>query len=138
MSDPERRLEMRVRDRQDSWRKRLMMSRLIVLLIAVVVLAMPAAEHFWTWDHFLRGGGDFEFTLLGLLAFSGLVALIANQVSAVPLLVLLIAYRLKMPPFRRLLHWVMNRMPTAGVDVFFWVDRFRSLIPAMCAAPLRI
>lgn len=51
----------------------------------MLLVAMPETECFWTWDHFLSGGHNFEFTLLGVLIFCGLVLLIAHQIVQLPL-----------------------------------------------------
>jgi hypothetical protein len=51
----------------------------ILLVINVIVLILSAfTEHLWTWDHFLRGGQDFELSLLALLAFFCLILVFAN------------------------------------------------------------
>ena len=34
--------------------------RVVLALTAVALLTMPITQHIWTWDHFLRGGQDFE------------------------------------------------------------------------------
>lgn len=38
--------------------------RLLLLLAAIVLIAIPFTQEIWTWDHFLRGGHDFETNLL--------------------------------------------------------------------------
>ena len=35
------------------------LSRLLLIIIAVEVLAMPITQGIWSWDKFLRGGQDF-------------------------------------------------------------------------------
>jgi hypothetical protein len=47
-------------------------SRVCLLLIGVVVVAMPLTEYLWHFDCFLRGGQDFE---LGLLSFATILCL---------------------------------------------------------------
>ena len=39
-------------------------SRSILVLTGVLLLVMPWTEHFWQFDRFLRGGQDFELSLL--------------------------------------------------------------------------
>jgi hypothetical protein len=49
-------------------------------LLNVIVLILSAfTEHFWTWDRFLRGGQDFELSLLALLAFFCLILVLAQH-----------------------------------------------------------
>ncbi len=55
-----------------------LLSRLLVLLTGVLLLAMPLTEYFCDWDHFLRGGSDVEFTVLALLLFAAMVVLTMN------------------------------------------------------------
>lgn len=45
---------------------------MLVSLSAILILLMPLTEYFWHFDHFLRGGEDFEF---GLLAFFTILCL---------------------------------------------------------------
>jgi hypothetical protein len=50
-----------------------------LLIINLVVLVFSCfTEHFWTWDGFLRGGQDFELSLLALLAFFCLILVFAQ------------------------------------------------------------
>lgn len=52
----------------------------LLLIINVVVLVLSSfTEHFWTWDRFLRGGQDFELSLLALIAFFCLILVLAAQ-----------------------------------------------------------
>lgn len=53
-------------------------SRLLILLSALLVVAMPFTEHFATFDHFLRGGPDLELGLLAFFASLSLVLLLAQ------------------------------------------------------------
>jgi len=39
----------------------------------ILLVIMPLTEYFWHFDNFLSGGQDFEFGLLAVLAFFGLV-----------------------------------------------------------------
>jgi hypothetical protein len=49
------------------------------LLNIVVLIVSSFTEHLWTWDHFLRGGQDFELSLLALLAFFCLILVLAQH-----------------------------------------------------------
>jgi hypothetical protein len=50
-----------------------------LLIINIIVLIVSCfTEHFWTWDGFLRGGQDFELSLLALLAFFCLILVFAQ------------------------------------------------------------
>jgi hypothetical protein len=52
--------------------------RSLVLLNIIVLVLSSFTEHFWTWDRFLRGGQDFELSLLALLAFFCLILVFAQ------------------------------------------------------------
>lgn len=50
----------------------------LLLIINVIVLAISSfTEHLWTWDRFLRGGQDFELSVLALIAFFCLILVLA-------------------------------------------------------------
>jgi hypothetical protein len=50
----------------------------VLLIINVIVLAISSfTEHLWTWDRFLRGGQDFELSVLALIAFFCLILVLA-------------------------------------------------------------
>lgn len=88
-----------VKNTSQSWEKRLRASRVVLLMTLLLVAVMPVTEHFWTWDHFMQGGHDLEFSLLTVLVFCGLVVLIAHQmVGTSSILLLIIAHHLKAPP----------------------------------------
>ncbi|HEX5283268.1 MAG TPA: hypothetical protein VFW30_04040 [Bryocella sp.] len=53
--------------------------RALLLLNCVVLIVSTFTEHFWTWDRFLRGGQDFELSLLALLAFFCLILVLAQH-----------------------------------------------------------
>jgi hypothetical protein len=42
---------------------------------------MPFTQHLWTWDHFLRGGNDFETTTLLVLSFLGMALVLSRQLK---------------------------------------------------------
>ena len=51
--------------------------RSLLLLNVIVFILSSFTEHYWTWDRFLRGGQDFELSLLALLAFFCLILVLA-------------------------------------------------------------
>jgi len=48
-------------------------------MIAVSLITMPLTERIWTWDHFLHGGLDFEFTALAILTTLCLALVLAQH-----------------------------------------------------------
>jgi hypothetical protein len=62
------------------------LSRLLVLLTTLLLLAMPVTEHLCNWDRFLRGGQDVEFNLLAALLFAAMVVLAMSGTTMQPLL----------------------------------------------------
>jgi len=52
--------------------------RLLLILAAVSLLTMPLTQHIWTWDHFLRGGQDFESGMLILVTILCLAVLLSQ------------------------------------------------------------
>jgi hypothetical protein len=53
--------------------------RFLLVLAAVELLSMPLTQYFWTWDHFLRGGMDFESSLLFLVICLHLLLVLRNH-----------------------------------------------------------
>ncbi len=53
--------------------------RALLLLNVIVLILSSFTEHFWTWDRFLRGGQDFELSLLALIAFFCLILVLAQH-----------------------------------------------------------
>jgi len=53
--------------------------RYLLVLSALSVLTMPITEHFWTWDHFLETGRDFELGTLLVLMLLCLVLVLSKQ-----------------------------------------------------------
>jgi hypothetical protein len=53
--------------------------RLLILFTAILIFVMPWTEYFWQFDRFLRGGQDFELSLLSLLTISSLVLVLLQQ-----------------------------------------------------------
>ena len=60
------------------------LSRVLVLLTTMLLLAMPVTEHLCNWDRFLRGGPDVEFSLLAGLLFVAMVVLSMNGTMLQP------------------------------------------------------
>jgi hypothetical protein len=48
-------------------------SRCLLILTTLSLIAMPITERLWNWDHFLQSGRDFEISLILLLSFFCLV-----------------------------------------------------------------
>jgi hypothetical protein len=53
--------------------------RSLLLLNIIALILSSFTEHYWTWDRFLRGGQDFELSLLALLAFFCLILVLAQH-----------------------------------------------------------
>jgi hypothetical protein len=51
------------------------LSRVLVLLTALLLMVMPVTEHLCNWDRFLRGGPDVEFSILAWLLFAAMIVL---------------------------------------------------------------
>ncbi len=55
------------------------LGRSLLVLSAISLLTAPVTQHIWTWDHFLRGGQDFELTALMLFIAFALVLVLRRQ-----------------------------------------------------------
>ena len=53
--------------------------RFLLMLAAISTLTMPLTQDIWTWDHFLRGGPDFETGMLSIV-ISLCLAVLLSQV----------------------------------------------------------
>ena len=53
--------------------------RFLLVLAAVELISMPLTQYAWTWDHFLRGGMDFESSLLFLVVCLHLLLVLRNH-----------------------------------------------------------
>lgn len=53
--------------------------RHLLILSALSLLTMPITEHYWTWDHFLQTGRDFELGTLLVLMLLCLVLVLSKQ-----------------------------------------------------------
>jgi hypothetical protein len=53
--------------------------RFVLFLIAILLVTMPFTQHIWTWDHFLRGGQDYETSSLMILTFFCLMLVLAQH-----------------------------------------------------------
>jgi hypothetical protein len=40
------------------------LSRLLLVMASIVLVALPFTQQLWTWDRFLHGGQDFETSIL--------------------------------------------------------------------------
>lgn len=58
---------------------RLWLGRFLLTLSAISLLTSPLTQHLWTWDHFLRGGQDFEVAALMLFTALALVLVLSRQ-----------------------------------------------------------
>lgn len=52
--------------------------RFLLMLAAISVLTMPVTQDIWTWDHFLRGGQDFETGMLTIVIILCLAVLLSQ------------------------------------------------------------
>ncbi len=52
---------------------------LLLVLVAVSSITMPLTQHIWTFDRFLHGGQDFEFTVLVILTSLCLALLLVEH-----------------------------------------------------------
>ncbi len=82
--------------------RRILSSRVILLLTALLIALMPLTEHLWTWDAFICSGHDLELSLAGVLVFSGLVALSAHWCILPMMLAQIVSHRIKRPPIPKL------------------------------------
>lgn len=55
-----------------------LIGRVLLLLVAVSLLTMPLTQRIWTWDHFLRGGHDFESGMLVIVTTLCLAVLLVQ------------------------------------------------------------
>jgi hypothetical protein len=53
--------------------------RFLLMLTTVQLITSPLTQRIWTWDHFLRGGQDFESSVLMILITLCLVLLLAQN-----------------------------------------------------------
>lgn len=54
------------------------MGRLLLMVATISVLTMPLTQDIWTWDHFLRGGQDFETGMLTIVMILCLAVLLSQ------------------------------------------------------------
>ena len=71
-------LHSRRRYRSDIPREWVRAGRTLLVINLIVLILSGFTEHFWAWDGFLRGGQDFELSLLALLAFFCLILVFAQ------------------------------------------------------------
>lgn len=56
-----------------------MLARFLLILVAIEFVTGPLTQYFWTWDHFLHGGQDFESCMLVAVISLCLVLLLAQH-----------------------------------------------------------
>lgn len=71
----------RSRSRSQLPKELLRAGRLLLIINAIVLVLSSFTEHLWTWDRFLRGGQDFELSVLALIAFFCLIIVLADHFS---------------------------------------------------------
>jgi len=54
------------------------MGRVLLWLATISLLTAPLTQHFWSWDHFLHGGQDFETGMLGIVIILCLAVLLSQ------------------------------------------------------------
>lgn len=54
------------------------MGRTLLMLATISVITTPLTQHIWTWDHFLRGGQDFETGMLTIVMILCLAVLLSQ------------------------------------------------------------
>ena len=99
----------------------LAIGRLLLVLAAIVVLTMPLTQNVWTWDHFLRGGQDFEawtFTVVLILC----LAVLLSQLCKRRLDLLFAACRMLAFAFK---HGELQGRPAVGASVIFRLERVK-------------
>ena len=108
--------------------------RLLLMVIAVSLFTMLLTERIWTWDHFLQGGQDFEFTALAILTTLCLVLVLAQHCKqSVDLL--LAARHL----FSLICHdCVLAKTTRSDTCSTFRNERVSSPVLGMCSLPLQI
>ncbi len=53
--------------------------RVLLALTVALLVTSPLTQHVWTWDHFLRGGQDYESSALLILTFLSLVLVLGQH-----------------------------------------------------------
>lgn len=110
------------------------LSRLLLILTAIEFVTMPLTQHLWTWDHFLRGGQDFESSLLIIVISLCLVLVLAHHCQrGVDWLLALQRLFLPIFPDNRLC-----AMPPAGALTAFVRERMSSPVLDIYNLPLQI
>ena len=108
--------------------------RSLLILVVASLLTMPVTQHLWTWDHFLRGGQDFELTALLVLSILCLVLVLSRHGKQCLDLLFANWSRLASIFNRR---WLL-RAPVRGAFLIPLTERVPSPDPAICNLPLQI
>ena len=108
--------------------------RLLLIVIAVSLITMPLTERIWTWDHFLHGGQDFEFTALAILTTLCLVLVLAQHCKQSVDLLLAVRHL-----FSLIYHdCVLAKTTRSDTSSTFRNERVSSPVLGMYSLPLQI
>ena len=108
--------------------------RYLLILSAISLITMPVTQRIWTWDHFLRGGHDFELTTLLVLSFLGMALVLSRQFKDC-LDSLFASWHLLSVTFN---HSRQGRFPTAGAFSRFPAECLASPPAGIYRLPLKI
>lgn len=120
-----------------SYHALLFVGRIVVVSIGLLNILMPLTQSIWDWDHFLQGGPDFEFTLLSVLIFLGLVTFLAHQTATSPSLDALIALSSNAAFLLSSFSFVRFSVSSASIQVDK-PDPVPKMVVATTSTPLRI
>jgi len=101
--------------------------RLLLLVAAIVLIALPFTQRLWTWDRFLHGGHDFETNIL-LIVITLCLVLVMVQSCRQGIRVLINGWARLFLPRRRL--------PSAGARRGW--DQMVGSSLRICSLPLQI
>ena len=108
--------------------------RCVLMLATISVLTAPLTQDIWTWDHFLRGGQDFETGMLSILIVLCLAVLL-TQTCKRQLDSLLTRYRALAYAFR---HGELPGVSIVKAFSVFRVERVRGAAIDSYTLPLKI
>ena len=104
------------------------------MLTAILLVTAPLTQYIWTWDHFLRGGQDYESSTLMMLAFLCLVLVLARHCKQS--VNLLLTTRRKFSFL--VLEPLLASASLVGVSSAFWTERVADPVLANLSLPLQI
>ena len=95
--------------------------RLLLLVAAIVLIALPFTQRLWTWDRFLHGGHDFETNIL-LIVVALCLVLVMVQSCRLGIRVLISAWTRLFLPRRQVVLAETRRVcdQTAGSPIPIW------------------